>query len=162
MVRPRSCRVIYYFDTPALGRRHQSFGRVKDQSRIIVYSLETLISWKSKKQFVVSCSSTKAEYRNVTSTCSELTWLQYLLQDLCISHPQAAQLYYDNQATLHIAANPVFHKRTKHIELLSHPWQDTGRSHHHCSCCFSKTTSRHFYQSSSFYFSAVFVQHGNS
>jgi len=29
MVRPRSCRVIYYFDTPALGRRHQSFGRVK-------------------------------------------------------------------------------------------------------------------------------------
>ena len=29
MVRPRSCRIIYYFDTPALGRRHQSFGRVK-------------------------------------------------------------------------------------------------------------------------------------
>jgi len=28
MVRPRSCRVIYYFDTPALGRRHQSFGHV--------------------------------------------------------------------------------------------------------------------------------------
>jgi len=28
VVRPRSCRVIYYFDTPALGRRHQSFGRV--------------------------------------------------------------------------------------------------------------------------------------
>ena len=28
LVRPRSCRVIYYFDTPALGRRHQSFGRV--------------------------------------------------------------------------------------------------------------------------------------
>jgi hypothetical protein len=28
MVRPRSCRVIYYFDTPALGRKHQSFGRV--------------------------------------------------------------------------------------------------------------------------------------
>jgi len=30
VVRPRSCRVIYYFDTPALGRRHQSFGRVND------------------------------------------------------------------------------------------------------------------------------------
>jgi hypothetical protein len=28
VVRPRSCRVIYYFDTPALGKRHQSFGRV--------------------------------------------------------------------------------------------------------------------------------------
>ena len=32
MVRPWSCRVIYYFDTPALGRRHQSFGRVTDSS----------------------------------------------------------------------------------------------------------------------------------
>jgi len=30
VVRPRSCRVIYYFDTPALGRRHQSFGRVSE------------------------------------------------------------------------------------------------------------------------------------
>jgi hypothetical protein len=82
---------------------------------------DSLISWKSKKHYVVSRSSTKVEYRSMASTCSELTWLQYLLQDLCISHPQAAQLYCDNQATLHIAANPVFHKRTKHIELLSHP-----------------------------------------
>jgi hypothetical protein len=31
VVRPRSYRVIYYFDTPALGRRHQSFGRVNDK-----------------------------------------------------------------------------------------------------------------------------------
>jgi len=31
VVRPRSCRVIYYFDTPALGRRHQSFGRVSNE-----------------------------------------------------------------------------------------------------------------------------------
>jgi hypothetical protein len=47
----------------------------------------------------------------MASTCSELIWLRYLLQNLCISHPQAAQLYYDN---------PVFHKRTKHIELDCH------------------------------------------
>jgi hypothetical protein len=33
VVRPRSCRVIYYFDTPALGRRHQSFGRVTQSNR---------------------------------------------------------------------------------------------------------------------------------
>jgi len=35
VVRPRSCRVIYYFDTPALGRRHQSFGRVKYPLHVI-------------------------------------------------------------------------------------------------------------------------------
>ena len=33
MVRSRSCRVIYYFDIPALGRRHQSFGRVTQQQK---------------------------------------------------------------------------------------------------------------------------------
>ena len=32
MVRPQSCQVIYYFDTPALGRRHQSFGRVSSKT----------------------------------------------------------------------------------------------------------------------------------
>jgi hypothetical protein len=44
VVRPRSCRVIYYFDTPALGRRHQSFGRVSPRSvedPILVTSLDT-------------------------------------------------------------------------------------------------------------------------
>jgi len=37
VVRPRSCRVIYYFDTPTLGRRHQSFGRVIDQLDAGIY-----------------------------------------------------------------------------------------------------------------------------
>ena len=35
MIRPRSCRVIYYFDTPALGRRHQSFDRVNSPYQIL-------------------------------------------------------------------------------------------------------------------------------
>jgi len=72
---------------------------------------DSLISWKSKKQSVISRSSIEVEYHSMASTCSELIWLRYLLQNLCISHPQAAQLYYDN---------PVFHKRTKHIELDCH------------------------------------------
>ncbi|KAF5447982.1 hypothetical protein F2P56_033491 [Juglans regia] len=46
----------------------------------------SLVSWKSKKQFVVSRSSAEAEYRSMASTCSEITWLKYLLNDLRIHH----------------------------------------------------------------------------
>jgi hypothetical protein len=84
----------------------------------------SLISWKSKKQSIVSRSSVEVEYRSMASTCSELTWLRYLFQDLRVSHPQATQLYCDNQVTLHIAANLVFHECTKHIKLDYHVIRD--------------------------------------
>ena len=60
----------------------------------------------------------------MTEACCALTWLCYLLRDLGILHQEAALLYCDNKAALHIAANPIFHERTRHIEMDCHYIRD--------------------------------------
>ncbi|RVW98183.1 Retrovirus-related Pol polyprotein from transposon RE1 [Vitis vinifera] len=83
-----------------------------------VFIRGNLISWKSKKQDVVTRSSAEAEYRAMTLATCELIWLKHLLRELRFG--KEMKLICDNQAALHIASNPVFHERTKHIEVDYH------------------------------------------
>ncbi|GJT55139.1 retrotransposon protein, putative, ty1-copia subclass [Tanacetum coccineum] len=75
------------------------------------------ISWKSKKQSVVSRSSAEAEYRAMANAVSEVLWMRWLLSFLETAPTGPTPLFCDNQAARHIANNPVFHERTKHVEM---------------------------------------------
>ena len=77
------------------------------------------ISWKSKKEAVVSRSSAEAEYRAMALTCCEVTWLISLLKDLGITKLKPVDLYCDNQAALYIAANPVFMLEPSILKLIA-------------------------------------------
>ncbi|KAK4386695.1 Retrovirus-related Pol polyprotein from transposon RE1 [Sesamum angolense] len=72
----------------------------------------------------VARSTAEAEYRSLGTTVCELQWISYLLSDFHISVPRPIPVYCDNQAAIHIVANPVFHERTKHLEIDCHLVRD--------------------------------------
>ncbi|KAL2228024.1 UNVERIFIED_CONTAM: Retrovirus-related Pol polyprotein from transposon RE2 [Sesamum indicum] len=89
-----------------------------------IFLWDALVSWKTKKQSTISRSTVESEYRSLTSTVCELRWISYILSDLNISVSLPIDLFCDNKAALHILANPIFHERTKHIELDCHLVRD--------------------------------------
>ena len=76
-----------------------------------------LVTWKSKKQNVITRSSAKAEFRGMTLGLCEALWLKLLLQDLGYLSRQPIRLFCDNKVVCDIAHNPVQHDRTKHVEV---------------------------------------------
>ncbi|KAM2733441.1 hypothetical protein EV2_036866 [Malus domestica] len=76
-----------------------------------------LVTWRSKKQNVVSRSSAEAEFRGMALGICELLWLKFLLQDVGVKQDLPMMLFCDNKAARDIAHNPVQHDRTKHVEV---------------------------------------------
>ena len=81
---------------------------------------DNLISWQSKKQATISRSSTEAEYKALANATAEVIWVQSLLDELGISQSRVRILWCDNIGATYLSATPVFHARTKHIEVDYH------------------------------------------
>ncbi len=90
----------------------------RSTSGLLVYLGPNPITWSAKKQLTVSRSSTESEYRALALASAEL--LRTLLKDLGVFISTAPTLWCDNVSALAIASNPVFHARTKHIEVDFH------------------------------------------
>lgn len=79
-----------------------------------------LISWSAKKQTVVARSTTEAEYISLASVVMEILWVQSLLKELKVTLMSKPLLLCDNMSTILLSRNPLFHNRTKHLELDLH------------------------------------------
>jgi len=74
------------------------------------------ISWSSKKQPIVSLSSTEAEYKSLCSATCEAIWLRRILEDVGETQQAPTVIRCDNQSTIKLTNNLVYHARTKHID----------------------------------------------
>lgn len=92
----------------------------KSMAGVCVFLGDTLVSWGSRKQRVVSRSSTESEYRALADGAAELCWLSSLLTELGLHLKWPAMLWCDNISAKSLAANPVQHSRSKHIEIDIH------------------------------------------
>lgn len=81
---------------------------------------QSCISWLSKKQPTVATSSCEAEYRAAFTTTVECVWLCRLVEDFGIVNTNPTPILADSQSAIAIAKNPIFHARTKHIEVHYH------------------------------------------
>ena len=69
---------------------------------------------------MVAQSSVEDEFRAMAHTSCELMWIKHFLEELSFEVTLPIDMYCDNQAAVNIASNPVFHERTKHIEVDCH------------------------------------------
>jgi hypothetical protein len=85
-----------------------------------VFLGDSLVSWSSKPQAVVSWSSAQAEYRGVANAIAKCCWQRHLLGELRVDMDKATIVYCDNVSAFYLSENPVHHGRTKHVELDVH------------------------------------------
>jgi hypothetical protein len=82
------------------------------------------VTWASRKQQIISTSTTEAEYIGLCNAAKEAVWIRNFLQDIgrrtLAGDTRATRILGDNQGALRLVANPEFHARSKHIDVQYH------------------------------------------
>lgn len=82
------------------------------------------ISWESKKQRTVALSSTEAEYMALSEAAKEASYLMNFFKELGFSTREKVTIFCDNNGARKLAENPIFHNRSKHIDVRHHYVRD--------------------------------------
>ncbi|GKC52163.1 hypothetical protein Tco_1074908 [Tanacetum coccineum] len=86
-----------------------------------------LISWQCKKQTIVANSTTEAKYVAAASYCRQVLWIQNQILDYEYNFINT-KIFIDNESTIFIVKNLVFHSKTKHIEIRHHFIRDSNEN----------------------------------
>ncbi|XP_047328669.1 uncharacterized mitochondrial protein AtMg00810-like [Impatiens glandulifera] len=114
--RESECKLVGYTDSDWAG----SINNRKSTSGYIFCLGTNVISWSSRKQKYVALSSVEAEYIVCTDEACEAVWLQRNLKNMKFEQCEPTIIHCDNMSAIVMTKNPVFHARSKHIELRHH------------------------------------------
>lgn len=92
----------------------------KSTGGVVYYLNDSIVSWVSQKQRVVALSSCEAEFMAATAAACQGIWLRNVLCNVTGEKIGPVVLYIDNKSAIDLAKNPVFHGRSKHIDIRFH------------------------------------------
>lgn len=88
-----------------------------------------LLTWSVKKQTTIARPLTEAKYLSMAAAATDIIWTRHLCEDFIIPQP-TTKLFCDNVSAMSIACNPIFHSRTKHIEIDHHFIRECVQANH--------------------------------
>ena len=92
----------------------------KSTSGTLFFLGSSLVTWQSQKQKIVALSSCESEYVAAATAACQGIWLARLLAEFSNGEAEHVVLKVDNKSAIALVKNPVFHERSKHIELKYH------------------------------------------
>ncbi|KAG8490933.1 hypothetical protein CXB51_014728 [Gossypium anomalum] len=114
--RSKELKLVGYSDSDWAG----SVDDIKSTSGYFFSLGSSVFSWSSKKQQTVAQSTTEAKYIAAATAVNQAIWLRKLLDDLNARQMEVTEIKVDNQSTVAITKNPVFHGKTKHFKIKYH------------------------------------------
>ena len=109
-------RLVGYSDSDLAG----DMDHRRSTGGMAFYLNDSLITWCSHKEKTVALSSCEAEFMAATAAAMQAMWLRNLLSELTRTKPKKVVLFVDNNSAIQLMKNPVFHGRSKHIDIKFH------------------------------------------